>query len=383
MDERTRVLMTGRDPSLFDGAVNPPVHRASTILLKKVSDLYGAEVQTYGLDGMAVHRTLEKALMEIEGGVAALLLPSGLAACTLPFLALCKAGDHALVTDSVYGPTRRFCDRLLKNLGVETTYFDPRISADGLDALIKPNTKLLFLESPGSLTFEFHDCRALTAVAQRRGVKTALDNTWSAGVFFKPFEHGVDLSIQALTKYQGGHADLLLGAILSAETTIAGLLRQTSKDIGFGTSGDDVYQALRGLRTMHLRLAQHDSSAREIAAWMEARPEVAQVLHPALPSFADHHLWKRDFTGAAGLFGVVLKPCAQDKLAAMLEGYKHFGLGFSWGGYESLVIPCDPQIKRTAQRWSAEGPLLRYSIGLETPADLIADLEAGFVRLGQ
>ncbi len=375
--------MAGRDPKLFDGAVNPPVQRVSTLLLSKVSELYGADIQTYGLEGMAVHRTLEQALMEIEGGAAVQLVPSGLAACTLPFFAICKAGDHVLVSDSVYGPTRRFCDRLLKNMGVETTYFAPRIDAAALADLVRPSTKLLFLESPGSLTFEIHDTKALTGVARARGITTAIDNTWSAGVFFKPFEHGVDISIQALTKYQAGHADVLMGAILSADKTIAAQIRQTSKDIGFGVSPDEAYLALRGLRTMHVRLKQHDATAREIAAWMAARPEVAQVLHPALPDSPDHALWKRDFTGAAGLFGVVLKPCSDAQLAAMLEGYKHFGLGFSWGGYESLVIPCDPQVKRTATTWTTEGPLLRYSIGLETTADLMADLEAGFARLLQ
>jgi cystathionine beta-lyase len=383
MEERTRTLMAGRDPKLFDGAVNPPVQRVSTLLLSKVSELYGADIQTYGLEGMAVHRTLEQALMEIEGGAAVQLVPSGLAACTLPFFAICKAGDHVLVSDSVYGPTRRFCDRLLKNMGVETTYFAPRIDAAALADLVRPSTKLLFLESPGSLTFEIHDTKALTGVARARGITTAIDNTWSAGVFFKPFEHGVDISIQALTKYQAGHADVLMGAILSADKTIAAQIRQTSKDIGFGVSPDEAYLALRGLRTMHVRLKQHDATAREIAAWMAARPEVAQVLHPALPDSPDHALWKRDFTGAAGLFGVVLKPCSDAQLAAMLEGYKHFGLGFSWGGYESLVIPCDPQVKRTATTWTTEGPLLRYSIGLETTADLMADLEAGFARLLQ
>lgn len=381
MEERTRTLMAGRDPKLFDGAVNPPVQRVSTLLLSKVSELYGTEIQTYGLEGMAVHRTLEQALIEIEGGAAVQLVPSGLAACTLPFFALCKSGDHVLVSDSVYGPTRRFCDRLLKNMGVETTYFAPRIDAAQLADLIRPNTKLLFLESPGSLTFEIHDTKALTAVARARGLRTAIDNTWSAGVFFKPFEHGVDISIQALTKYQAGHADVLMGAILSADKAIAAQIKQTSKDIGFGVSPDEAYLALRGLRTMHVRLKQHDATAREVAAWLAARPEVARVLHPAFPDFPDHALWKRDFTGAAGLFGVVLKPCSEAQLAAMLESYKHFGLGFSWGGYESLVIPCDPQVKRVATTWNAEGPLLRYSIGLETTADLIADLEAGFARL--
>ena len=294
MEERTRTLMAGRDPKLFNGAVNPPVERVSTLLLSKVSELYGSDIQTYGLDGMAVHRTLEQALLEIEGGAAVQLLPSGLAACTLPFLAHCKSGDHVLVTDSVYGPTRRFCDRLLKNMGVETTYFAPRIDAAGLAALIRPTTRLLFLESPGSLTFEIHDTRALAETAHAAGVKVAIDNTWSAGVFFKPFENGVDISIQALTKYQAGHADVLMGAILSADKATAALIRQTAKDIGFGTSPDEVYLALRGLRTMHVRLKQHDSTAREVAAWLAARPEVAQVLHPALPDCPDHALWKRE-----------------------------------------------------------------------------------------
>lgn len=381
MDERTRVLAAGRNPARNEGAVAPPLHRQSTVVLERYADLYRNDIRTYGLEGAAVHEALRDALIAVEGGAGCELVPSGLAACSLALLAVLKSGDHVLVPDSVYGPTRRFLRGTMARFGVQADWYDPRIDGPGLKALLRPETRLVWLESPGSLTFEVQDVPALAAVAAQAGVLTAIDNTWAGGVFFKPFDHGVDLSIEALTKYQAGHADVLAGAVLSRTPTLARQVRATFKELGLGLSPDDAALILRGMRTMHLRMAAQDASARDIATWLEGRPEVARVLHPALPSSPDHALWARDFTGAAGLFGVVLHPVDEARVAAMLEGYSLFSMGFSWGGYESLVIPCDPQLASRTIPWRAEGPLLRYSIGLETTADLIADLEAGFARL--
>lgn len=381
MDERTRVLAAGRNPTRNEGAVAPPIHRHSTVVLERYADLYRDDIRTYGLEGGAVHEALRTALIEVEGGSGCELVPSGLSACALALMAFVGAGDHVLVPDSVYGPTRRLLRNTLARFGVAAAWYDPRIDAAGLEALLRPNTRMVWLESPGSLTFEVQDVPALAGACTARGIMTAIDNTWAGGVFFKPFDHGVDLSIQALTKYQVGHADVLAGAVLSRTPAQAKRVRATFKELGLGLSPDDAALILRGMRTMHLRMAAQDASARSIAGWLETRPEVAAVLHPALPSSPDHALWRRDFTGAAGLFGVVLKPVEETRVASMLEGYSLFSMGFSWGGYESLVIPCDQQLGQRTIPWRAEGPLLRYSIGLEAPADLMADLEAGFARL--
>jgi cystathionine beta-lyase len=329
---------------------------------------------------MAIHDALKDALLAVEGGAGATLAPSGLMACTLAILAFARDDSELLMVDSVYGPTRRFCDRMLKRLGVRTLYYDPRIGARIAD-LVTEKTCAVFLESPGSLTFEIQDVPAIAAAARARGVPTIIDNTWSAGLYFKPFDHGVDVSVQALTKYQAGHADVLVGAALSRTRELAERMRWAAKELGVGTSPDDAYLALRGMRTMAARLAQQSASALRIAEWLARRPEVARVLHPALPDFPDHALWKRDFTGASGLFGFVLKPVAAESIARMLEGMSVMAMGFSWGGYESLITPSDPAIERTANPWRAEGPLLRLSVGLEHVDDLIADLEAGLGRL--
>jgi cystathionine beta-lyase len=379
--DETRLALAGRDAARSEGAVNPAVHRASTLVIPKVEGLYGEGKRTYALDGMAIHEALKEALLAVEGGEGATLAPSGLMACTLAILALARNDGELLVVDSVYGPTRRFCDRMLKRLGVRTIYYDPRIGAE-IAELFTEKTFGVFLESPGSLTFEIQDVPAIAAAARARGVPTIIDNTWSAGLYFKPFAHGVDLSVQALTKYQGGHADVMIGAVLARDKALSERVRWAAKELGVGVSPDDAFLTLRGMRSMAARMALQGVSALRIAEWLAQRPEVARVLHPALPDFPDHRLWKRDFTGASAAFGVVLEPVPADRLAAMLEGMRVFSMGFSWGGYESLVIPCDPQIQRTAAPWRAEGPLLRLSVGLEHPDDLIADLAVGLGQLG-
>jgi cysteine-S-conjugate beta-lyase len=379
---RTQLVQAGRGQRGVEGAVNPPIQRGSTLLFDSVEALYADHHRTYGLDGMAVHDALRDALIAIEGGAGCVLVPSGLAACSMALLSVLKAGDEVLVTDSVYGPTRRFCDGLCAKLGVTTRYFDPRIGA-GISDLLTPQTKIVWLESPGSLTFEVQDVPAIAEAARKAGVLTAIDNTYAAGILFKPFDHGVDLSIQALTKYQAGHADVLLGAIISREAALHEQVAETVKALGAGPgSAEDAYLCLRGLRSMSVRMNAQAESAMEIAAWLRARPEVSEVLHPALPAAPDHALFSRDFSAGAGLFAIVLNHSISRLQAEQFcESRALFGLGYSWGGYESLILPCDRQIKRSAVPWRDRGPLLRLSIGLEDPADLRADLEAGFKAL--
>jgi cystathionine beta-lyase len=377
---QTQVIHAGRDPADQHGFVNPPVYRGSTVLFPTVAALTSGDARyTYGRHGTPTVSGLEEAIAQLEGGARTLLAPSGLAAITASLLAFTKTGDHILVTDSVYRPTRRFCDRVLARMGVETEYYYPLIGA-GIAGLLRANTRLVFTESPGSQTFEMQDIPAIAAAARARGIWVLMDNTWASPIYFNPFAHDVDVSIQAATKYIVGHADAMLGAMTGTERA-APFLEQIHTDLGLCPGPEDCYLALRGLRTLAVRLERHDRSARHIATWLQNRSEVARVLHPALPDDPGHALWRRDFTGASGLFSLILNPVSERAVNAMLDGLRLFGLGYSWGGFESLVVPFDPSSYRTATPWNAPGPALRFHIGLEDPADLIADLEDGFARL--
>jgi cystathionine beta-lyase len=374
----------GRDPWRHLGAVNTPVYRASTILFQTLAELEAAargeyDGPVYGLHGMPTVTDLQNAIAALERGEAAFAVPSGLTAVTLPFLALMKPGQHALVTDAVYGPTRRFCDNHLRRLGIDVTYYDPLLGAD-IAGELRSNTTVVFAESPGSLTFEVQDVAAIAQAAHAHGAKLVLDNTWATPLGFHAFEHGVDVSVHAATKFIGGHSDLMLGVIVAGPSVRSALYRLWT-DMGVTPSPDDCYLALRGLRTLPTRLARHQASGLAVAAWLAQRPEVARVLYPLLPGDPGHALWRRDFAGGCGLFGVVLHAVSHDRLAAMLDGMRIFRMGWSWGGFESLIIPTWPERMRTATRWSAGGPCLRLHVGLEDPDDLIADLADGFVRL--
>lgn len=378
----TRVVHEGRDPGASHGFVNPPVYRGSTVLFDSLARLRASDQPyTYGRRGTPTLTYLEQALARLEDGEVTVLTPSGLAAVTTAILAFVESGDHILMTDSVYQPTRRFCDGMLSRLGVETTYYDPLLGA-GLAELVRPNTRLVFTECPGSQTFEIQDIPAISRVATARGIWHLMDNTWAGPLLFKPFAHGVDVSIQAATKYIVGHADAMLGAV-TANARAADRIRRARDMLGICPGSEEAWLALRGLRTLDVRLERHQRNAIAMAQWLERRPEVARVLHPALPSHPGHAIWQRDFIGASGLFAIVLRPCSDEALAAMLDGLELFGMGFSWGGYESLVLPFDPVPYRTATRWQAEGPALRIHVGLEAIEDLQADLARGLERLSR
>jgi cystathionine beta-lyase len=372
----TKATALGRMSDAHFGAVNTPVYRASTILFPDMESLKtGKAPYTYGRRGTPTTRSFEDAIGALEGAARTVTVPSGLNAIATAILSVCGAGDHILVVDSCYEPTRHFCDRTLKRFGVETSYYAP---TDDIAPLLKPNTKAVFCESPGSLTFEVQDIPAIAKAAHAHGASVLMDNTWATPVLFQPLRHGVDLSIQAATKYIGGHADVMLGYVAANETHAA-RLTETHGNMGLYASGDDCFLGLRGLRTLPVRLARHQATGIALATWLKARPEVARVLHPALPDDPGHALWKRDFSGACGLFGLELKPAPESAVAAMLNGLSHFGMGFSWGGFESLLIPT--HIHRTARRFAADGPVLRLHAGLEDLDDLIADLDKGFARL--
>lgn len=377
----TGILHAGRSPEAQHGFVNPPVYRGSTVVFPTLDALEDYENQTYryGRHGTPTTAALEAALSELEGGERTLLTPSGYQAVTTAILAFVKAGDNILMVDSVYQPTRAFCDKFLARFGVTTTYYDPLIGA-GIADLIQDHTRLVFTESPGSLTFEMQDIDAIAGAAHARGAVVLMDNTWATGLYFRPLDHGADVSINACTKYIVGHADAMLGAI-TANGEAARAIEKSRMVLGGCPGSEETYLGLRGLRTLAVRLARHQASGLAVAEWLAGRPEVARVLHPALPSDPGHALWKANYKGASGLFSIVLKPVPRSALAAMLDGLSLFGMGYSWGGYESLMIPFNPKTCRTATNWTAEGPALRLHIGLDDPRDLIADLEAGFARL--
>jgi cystathionine beta-lyase len=376
----TLLTQAGRAPFEHFGFVNPPVYRGSTVLFPTVADLEGLrQPYTYGTKGTPTTRALEEAWSEIAGAADTALVPSGLAAIALALLTATKAGAHLLVTDSAYSPTRAFCDGFLARFGVTTEYYDPTIGSD-VAGLIREETTAVLMESPGSQSMEIQDVPAIAAAARARGVCVIIDNTWATPLLFPPHERGCDLAIEAGTKYLSGHSDILLG-LVSANAKWAKRLRHTFNLFAMGASPDDASLALRGMRTMALRLKEQGRAAFDVAQWLEARPEVARVLHPALPSHPGHALWKRDFSGSSGVFSIILKPTPKQAAEAFVDGLELFGIGFSWGGYESLVLPFNCAPYRTATRWAPEGPALRFSIGLEDVADLKEDLEAGFARL--
>jgi cysteine-S-conjugate beta-lyase len=386
MKKDTLLARAGRDPSRYQGMVNTPVFRTSTVIFpdratyeSRSGDDY--KKVRYGLNGTPTTFAFEEAVAQMEGGHAAVALPSGLAAVAVALWAYLKSGDHVLVPDPVYGPTRAFCDRRLKPNGIEVEYYDPLAGAD-IGKLIRQNTRAVFCESPGSLTFEMQDVPAIAEAAHRKGVPVLADTTWGTPYFFRSFEKGVDVSIHAATKYIAGHSDVLMGVVVTNEAQWL-TVRRTVADYGYGVSPDDCYVALRGFRTIGVRMKQQMANALQVAAWLQTRPEVKRVLYPALPGAAGHAIWKRDFTGAASLFSVVLQPASEAQVTAFIDALKLFGIGSSWGGYESLAIAAHKEVLRirTATRWNPDEPLIRLHIGLEDPQDLIADLERGFADL--
>lgn len=386
MKKTTRLIHSGRSTSVDAKIVNLPVMRASTVLFDTPEELArahervaaGERVPTYGLRNMPQQRAFEDMLRELEGGHGAVAVPSGLAAVAVALMAVVKSGDHVLVSDSVYGPTRDVCVETLSRFGVTTTFFDPLLSGDGVAALMQPNTVAVYVESPGSLTFEVQDIPAIVKAAHARGAFVIADNAWGTGLLYPVMEYGVDIVVQPATKYLAGHSDVIIGAVVANERAWP-MVQRASRNLGQTASPDDLFLTLRGMRTMALRLQHQGESGLTIARWLEQRPEVRRVLHPALESDPGHALFKRDFKGASGLFGVELQPSTPAQLSALMTGCTHFGIGYSWGGFESLMVPANLRHGRTARRWVG-GPLIRLHAGLEDPEDLIADLDAAFAR---
>lgn len=375
----TRLIRAGHGDGLSAKTVGPAVQKGSTVLLPDAASLYpGDDSLTYGRQGLSAQAALRAALCELEGATDAFLYPSGLAAVTAVLLAVLKAGDELLVVDTIYRPTRRFCEQVLKRFGVAIRYFDPRLPPEDLVASASDACRLILMESPGSLSFEMQDMTRVAELARARGILTATDNTWAAGYLYRPLDHGLDISIQALTKYVAGHSDVFMGCAAVRDAKLARLLDNGVHDLGWAVAGEEAYQVLRGLRTLPTRLRQHQANGLAVAEWVRDRPEVVEVFHPALPGASDHDLWARDFSGACGLFAFSLQPSPSAAVDAFLDALELFGLGFSWGGFESLAISCDHQLKVRTLRPDYGGPLMRLHIGLEDPADLIADLDRGF-----
>ena len=384
MKDFTTIATAGLDPFANHGIVNPPVYHASTILFPTLADWKAArdpdfQGVRYGRFGTPTTFALQDAVTEIGGGDRSIAVASGAGAVCAVLMSFADSGDHILVADTVYGPTRRLCEDLLSRFAIETTFYDPMIGA-GIAELMRPNTKLVFLESPGTITFEVSDVPAITAAAHAGGAVTAFDNTWASPLYFKPFEHGIDVSISAATKYISGHSDVMLGVIGMTEETYP-TVRRYANMLGGCPGPDDCYLALRGLRSLGVRMPRHQESALALAHWLEERPEISRVMHPALPDHPGHGFWKRDYLGSSGLFGFILKSRSERALAAMLDDMKLIHMGASWGGFESLFLPSQPATMRSATVWDDPGQVLRLHVGLEDVDDLIADLEAGFERL--
>ena len=376
--DETRLIRAGQGAGPAAKTVGPAVQKGSTVLLPDAASLYADKGQlTYGRQGLSAQFALSAALAELEHATQVTLYPSGLAAVTGALLAVLKAGDEVLVTDTIYKPTRRFCDHVLKRFGVTTRYFDPRQPPEALVGEASDATRLILMESPGSLGFEMQDVARVAALARDRGILSMADNTWAAGYLCKPLDHGVDISVQALTKYVAGHSDVFMGSAAVRDARLGQALEDGIHDLGWAVAGDEAYQVLRGLRTLPTRMARQGESGLAVAAWLRDRPQVVRVLHPALPGAPGHDLWKRDYTGACGLFAFSLTPGPEAAVNAFLDELQLFGLGFSWGGFESLAIACDPQLKVRKFRPDYGGPLIRLHIGLEDPDDLIADLARG------
>lgn len=387
MKKETLITTAGRRPEENLGIVNPPVYHASTIVYPSMKAHNEARKNKfagvqYGRFGTPTTFAFEEAVAALEGGTRSVSVSSGLNALTTAVLAVTKTGDHVLVSDSVYSPLRIFFNKMLVRYGVEVEYFDPLIGA-GIAKLLRKNTRLVCTESPGSLTFEVQDIPAICRAAHEGGALVMLDNTWSAGLYFQPFAHDVDISVQAATKYLAGHSDTMLGAITTTNEEHWRLIKSAAMELGLCAGPDDCYLGLRGIRTLAVRLKQHQENGLKLTRWLQGRPEVARVMYPALPQDPGYQIWKRDFTGACGLFGVVLKPYPKRAVEAFIDALELFGLGYSWGGYESLIIPANPGASRTATRWHAEGPYLRLHAGLEDSDDQIVDLERGFVALNK
>jgi cystathionine beta-lyase len=377
---RSRLVHLARDGEVSQGFISVPAFRGSTVLYPDVATLKSRKQRyTYGTHGTPTTDALTEAWTDLAGAAGTVLVPSGLAAITMALMTALGAGDHLLMTDAAYFPARNFADNALNRMGVETTYYDPAIGA-GIAELMRPNTKAVLTEAPGSQTLDMQDIPAISVAAHARGVCVIMDNTWATPLFYSPHAHGVDMAVEAGTKYLSGHSDLLLG-LVSANAEWLPRLRKYVDLFAIPPGPDDVFLALRGLRTMELRLRESERQALALAHWLRARPEVLRVIHPALPDDPGHAIWKRDFTGSSGLFTVVLKPAPEAAVAALLDGLELFGLGYSWGGFESLVIPFDCTAYRTATRWAPGGPTLRFHVGFEDLEDLKEDLDRGFALL--
>jgi cysteine-S-conjugate beta-lyase len=377
---RSRLVHLGRDTEQSQGFINVPPFRGSTVLYPDVATLTSrAQRYTYGTHGTPTTDALCAAWTDIAGAAGTVLVPSGLAAIMVALMTALSAGDHLLITDSAYAPARGFANTILKRMGIETTYYDPQVGA-GIEALMRPNTRAVLTESPGSQSFEIQDVPAIAEVAHAHGACVLMDNTWATPLFFAPHAHGVDLAIEAGTKYLSGHSDLLIG-LVSANEAWFRRLHRTVDQMAIPPGPEDVFLALRGLRTMELRLREAERQGLALARWLQGRPEVLRVIHPALPDHPGHALWKRNFTGSSGLFSIVLRPASEAAVAAFLDGLELFGLGYSWAGYESLAVPFDCSSYRTATQWAPGGPAIRFSVGLEDIEDLKADLDRGFARL--